>query len=91
MELIEVHHNTFNSYQRQDNVSKDEFFEFYRTLNPSYEDDLSFVSMVRGVWGVINDNPDVAARGWAGGNDVSANSRDRYQKANAKGTPFGTN
>lgn len=55
LEIFEVHHNTFNNYQRQDNVSKDEFFEFYRTLNPSYDDDLSFISMVRGVWGVKND------------------------------------
>ena len=27
---------------------------------------------------------------FAGGNDISANSRDRYQRANQKGTPFGT-
>lgn len=72
-------------------MSKDEFFEFYRTLNPSYDDDLSFVSMVRGVWGISNENPDVSQRGWAGGNDASQNSRDRYQKANFnKPAPFGT-
>lgn len=77
-----MHHNTYNNYQRQDNVSKDEFFEFYRTLNPSYEDDASFVSMVKGVWGAANDQPDVSQRGWAGGNDAAQSSRDRYQKAN---------
>lgn len=91
LEIYEVHHNTFNNYQRQDQVTKNEFFEFYRTLNPSYDDDASFVSMVKGVWGITNEQPDVSKRGWAGGNDPALNSRDRYQKANfAKGTPFGT-
>ena len=63
-------------------MTKDEFFEFYRTLNPSYEEDMAFASMVRGVWGVTNEQPDVSQRGWAGGKDVAQNSRDRYQKAN---------
>ena len=72
-------------------MTKDEFFEFYRTLNPSYDDDQSFVSMVKGVWGITGTGPVVSERGWAGGNDPSANSRDRYQKANfGKGAPFGT-
>ena len=55
MEIFEVHHNTYNNYQRQDQVIKDEFFEFYRTLNPSYDDDMNFVSMVKGVWGISNE------------------------------------
>jgi len=46
--------------------------------------------MVKGVWGVKNDEPDVSKRGWAGGNDPAINSRDRYVKANTKPTPFGT-
>lgn len=71
-------------------MTKDEFFEFYRTLNPSYDDDASFVSMVRGVWGVTNNQPDVSQRGTAGGIDAAQNSKDRYQKANSKGAPFGT-
>jgi hypothetical protein len=46
--------------------------------------------MVKGVWGIKFENPDVSERGFAGGKDDSQNSRDRYQKANSKGTPFGT-
>lgn len=46
--------------------------------------------MVKGVWGVKFEQLDVSQRGFAGGLDEAANSRDRYQKANAKGTPFGT-
>lgn len=55
LEIFEVHHNTFNNYKKADSVSKDEFVEFYRTLNCSYDDDLSFISMIRGVWGVKNE------------------------------------
>jgi hypothetical protein len=46
LEVYEVHHNTYNNYKR------DEFVDFYRTLSPSYDDDLTFISMVKGVWGV---------------------------------------
>ena len=48
--------------------------------------------MVRGVWGVKNDVlSSTYATGFAGGNDPSQNSRDRYMRANySKGTPFGT-
>jgi hypothetical protein len=46
--------------------------------------------MVRGVWGVKNDRPDVAQLGWAGGKETAQNSRDRYVKANFKQAPFGT-
>lgn len=90
LEIYEMHHNTFNDYQKQDKVTKPEFLEFYKTLSPNYEDDNSFISMVKGVWGVKFEQPDVSLRGTAGGLDNSANSRDRYQKANNKGTPFGT-
>jgi hypothetical protein len=65
-------------------VSRDEFYEFYRTLNPSYEDDLTFISMVKGVWNVKNETPDVSKRGTAGGLDDAVNSRDRYIKATSK-------
>jgi len=67
LEIFEIHHNTFNNFSKNANVSREEFIEFYRTLNPSYDDDLTFVSMVRGVWGVKNETPDVAARSYAGG------------------------
>ena len=52
MEIFEMHHNTFNDYQKSDKVTKAEFLEFYKTVSPNYEDDISFVSMVKGVWGV---------------------------------------
>lgn len=67
-----------------------EFVEYYRTLSPSYEEDLTFISMVKGVWGVKQEQVDASKKGWAGGKDDAQNSRDRYVKANAKGTPFGT-
>ena len=89
LEMFEVHHNTFNNYERQDKVTKEEFVEFYRTLGPSYEEDGIFACMVRGVWGVKNEAPDVSQRGWAGGKD-GANSRQRYMKANYQTAPFGT-
>ena len=73
-----MHHNTFNDYQKNDKVTKAEFLEFYKTVSPNYEDDNSFVSMVKGVWGVKFEQPDVSQRGFAGGIDESANSRDRY-------------
>lgn len=50
-------------------MNKDEFIEFYRTLGPSYEDDLTFASMVRGVWGVKYEVQDVSQRPWAGGKE----------------------
>jgi len=49
-----------------------------------------FIAMVKGVWGVKEEQVDVSQRGIAGGNDPSINSRDRYIKQNNKGTPFGT-
>ena len=60
LEIFEIHHNTFNNFQKSDKVTKDEFLEFYRTLSASYEDDLTFISMVRGVWGVKNETPDAS-------------------------------
>jgi len=69
LENLEIHHNTFNNFEKNDKVTKSEFMEFYRTLSPNYEEDNQFISMVRGVWGVKNDNPDVSARGWAGGKE----------------------
>ena len=80
IEIYDVHHNCFNDYNRNPNVSKAEFIRYYRTLNPNYEDDLSFTSMVRNVWGVREEKVDNAQRSWAGGNDASKNSRDRYMK-----------
>lgn len=47
--------------------------------------------MVKGVWGVKNDAPDVSKRPCAGGNEDAKNSRDRYVKANYNSqAPFGT-
>lgn len=91
MEIFEIHHNTYNNFSKSDKVSRDEFIEMYRTLSPNYEDDQTFISMVRGVWGVTNERGDVASMGWAGGKETAVNSRDRYQKANFnKPAPFGT-
>ena len=91
LEVFEIHHNTFNNFNKNPKVSKEEFFEYYRTLNPSYDDDLTFSSMVRGVWGVKAEVPDVAQRGWAGGKEDAKNSRDRYIKSTInKPAPFGT-
>ena len=91
LEIIETHHNTYNNFAKSDKVSKDEFLEFYRTLSPNYEDEATFISMVRGVWGVKNEKQDSASMGFAGGKDAAINSRDRYQKANSnKPAPFGT-
>jgi hypothetical protein len=55
LEIFEIHHNAFSSFKKTDSVSKEEFMEFYRTLSPNYDDDSTFCSMVRGVWGVRND------------------------------------
>jgi hypothetical protein len=90
LEIFEIHHNTSNNFEKNDKVTKNEFMEFYRTISPSYDDDTTFCSMVRGVWGIRNDTPDAASLGFAGGKDAAVNSRDRYAKANSKGTPFGT-
>lgn len=91
MEVYEIHHNTFNNFEKNNNVSRDEFVEFYRTLNPSYEDDKTFIAMVKGVWGVKNITPDVSQRGWAGGREDAANARERYIKSTVhKPAPFGT-
>ena len=91
MEIFEIHHNTYNNFNKSDKVTREEFIEFYRTLSPNYEDDATFISMVRGVWGVKNERPDNSTMGWAGGKDAAVNSRDRYQKANFnKPAPFGT-
>lgn len=90
LEVYEIHHNTFNNFSKNNNVSFDEFREFYRTLNPSYDNDLTFATMVRGVWGVKNEAPDVSQRGFAGGKDEHINSRDRYIKSTInKPAPFG--
>ena len=44
--------------------------EFYRTLSPNYDDDSTFCSMVRGVWGVRNDVQSASyANTWAGGSN----------------------
>lgn len=64
-----MHHNTYNNFSKNPQVSRDEFIDFYRTLGPSYEDDQTFISLVRGVWGVKNTAPDVSQRPWAGGKD----------------------
>lgn len=67
-----------------------EFREFYRTVSPTYSDDLVFSAMVRGVWGVKEMRADVADRNFAGGKPDAQNSRDRYNKANSnKPPPFG--
>jgi hemerythrin superfamily protein len=39
LEIFEIHHNTFNDYQKTEKVSVEEFEEFYRTLSASYEQD----------------------------------------------------
>ena len=49
--------------------------EFYRTLSCSYDDDATFIAMVKGVWGVKYEQPDVADRHTAGGIDAAQNSR----------------
>ena len=90
LEIFEVHHNTFNNFAKNPQVSRAEFLEFYRTLSPSYDEDAAFVAMVRGVWGLKDEQPDVAQRGFAGGVPDAQNSRDRYIKANMqKPPPFG--
>lgn len=92
LEIFEIHHNCFNNYKKTDQVSKQEFSEFYRTLSPNYEDDSTFCAMARGVWGIKNDAMSATyASGWAGGANDAQNSRDRYNKANfSKVSPFGT-
>ena len=85
-----MHHNSYNDYSKNDKVSRAEFIEFYRTNSANYEEESAFINMVKGVWGIKFEQPDVSQRGWAGGKDDAQNSRDRYQKANMKGTPFGT-
>ena len=89
LEIYEIHHNTFNNFTKNNNVSFAEFKDFYRTLNPSYEDDLTFATMVRGVWGYKTEVVDSSKRGFAGGLDDATNSRDRYIKSTSKGAPFG--
>ena len=92
LEIFEIHHNSFNNFKKTDQVSKDEFIQFYRTLSPNYDSDSTFCSMVRGVWGIRNDpQSSGTTSGWAGGPDAAQNSRDRYMKANFnKSSPFGT-
>jgi hypothetical protein len=34
--------------------------EFYRTLSPNYEEDSTFLAMVRGVWGLKGDTQDAS-------------------------------
>lgn len=87
--MFDIHHNTTNNYQKNDKVSKDEFVEFYRTLGPNYDEDQNFINMVKGVWNVKEEVLDNAVRSSAGGKDDATNHRDRYQKMNNKGTPFG--
>lgn len=64
---METHHNTYHNFSKNNYVTREEFVEFYRTLSPSYDDDLTFASMVRGVWGVKEIRQDPAARSFAGG------------------------
>ena len=91
LETFEVHHNTFHDYKKSEQVSFREFEEFYKTLGASYmDDDGTFESMVRGVWGVKTEHVDPSKRDFAGGADGAVNSRQRYVKNNMKGTPFGT-
>ena len=89
IEIYDVHHNVFNDYNRNPNVSKAEFVRFYRTLNPNYDDDVLFVGMVKNVWGVREEKLDNSKMSFAGGNDPSKNSRDRYNRQNVKNQPFG--
>lgn len=90
LEVFEIHHNTYNNFGKNPNVTREEFIEYYRTLSPSYEDDLIFAGMVKGVWGVKETKPDPSARTFAGGKPDAFNSRDRYMKANSnKPPPFG--
>ena len=63
-------------------MKKDEFMEFYRTISAQYDEDLAYVSMIKGCWGIKFEMPDPSQRIFAGGNDTAVNSRDRYQKAN---------
>jgi hypothetical protein len=90
IEVYDVHHNCFNDYNRTNQVSKAEFVQYYRTLNPNYQEDLHFNSMVRNVWDVKEVKVDNRDRSFAGGNDPALNSRDRYMRQNVKNTPFGT-
>jgi hypothetical protein len=78
LEIFEIHHNTYNKNNRTDQVTKNEFFEFYRTVSPNYEDDTVFSSMVRGCWGVRHETRPATQQGWAGGVNDALNSRDRY-------------
>ena len=91
MEIFEINHNTFNNYQKTNSVGQPEFMEYYRIVSANYEDDQIFEALVKNSWGIKFEKADVAKSGWAGGKDEAGdNSRARYQKANAKGTPFGT-
>jgi len=90
LEVYEMHHNNFNNMRKSDMVSKDEFFDYYRTLGACYEDDVNFEGMVKGVWGVKFQMPEASQRAPAGGKDVASNAKERYQQANNRGSPFGT-
>mmetsp|Transcript_21582 Transcript_21582/g.15796 ORF Transcript_21582/g.15796 Transcript_21582/m.15796 type:complete len:184 (+) Transcript_21582:2415-2966(+) len=78
LEIYEIHHNTFNNYNRTDTVSFEEFKQFYRVISANYDDEHAFINMVKGVWGIKFENPDVADMGWAGSKDTAANHRERY-------------
>jgi hypothetical protein len=80
LEIFEIHHNTFNNFNKTDKVSREEFLEYYRTLSPSYDVDQSFCAMVRGVWGIRPETVDPAKLSSAGGKDEGTNCRDRYLK-----------
>ena len=90
LEVYEIHHNTYNNFNKNPNFSREEFLEFYRTLSPAYDEDLVFIAMVKGVWGVQEKRADPADRNFDGGKPDAQNSRDRYIKANSnKPPPFG--
>ena len=90
LETIEMHHNMFNNYSKSDKMTRNEFMAYYRIISAMYEDESSFMNMIKGVWNVKYQQPGHNELGSAGGKEDAQSSRDRYQKANMKGTPFGT-
>jgi len=90
IEVYDIHHNSFNDYQKQDKVTQEEFIQYYRIVSANYDNEAAFINMVKGVWGIKFETPDVSERDWAGGKDKAGNHRERYRQENMKGTPFGT-
>jgi len=62
IEIYEVHHNCFNNYERTQKISKAEFMQYWRTMNPHYEEDAAFVSAVKNCWGVVEEKVDNSDR-----------------------------